>query len=506
MNKKKKHLDEITSKYNGKIMYVNPNAYKDDDIAEYRLLPDIQIIAENPYNLTDYQKAQASKIKDNFRRGQYLKEQDYYNKTGKNKFTEDINYIGTESQKRLANVALSAIPGIGTVQPFIKYENGKVKGDFSKEAFIQSGINTVLDFIPVGDLIGKGVKNTFKSLKTAANKYKRINPSINNSVNTDLINVTPLNQDDATEYLLDYIRKNNINPKDVKFKRSYNNPYATPINPAEPDGKKHIIYGFELPLNPKTKKDIMIQSLPRLNKLLGSDYSSPYTKGLNNLNERILIHHNRKQDLNVGGYYSPRHPYRINKFTDDLNPNTTHHEAMHAVFNNLDDATVTELYNHADKLFNENGLAIFSSDPTIGNLFKKQTKLANIAFDNSKSKNEAKQAIDEFSKLEEIKKRGLEEILTTVSESRATILKDKINPDASIDKQNRIIDLMSDEKILEAFKNANGYSHNYIQQILENNGGKIPKFFIDNLRTAYKTFPVVIPAVINNKNKKQQYE
>lgn len=501
-NTKKKHLDELTAISKEKsIGYYAPKASETNGIPTHNI-PVIEIVAENPYKLTDYQKAQASKIKDNFKRGQYLKEQDYYNKTGRSKFTNDINYLGIEAQKRLGNLALSAIPGVGTVQPFVKYKDGKLKGDFSKEAFIQSGINTALDFIPVGDLIGSGIKNIVKPLKTSINKYKNINPTITNSTaTTNLANITPLSEIDASKFLEKYIKEHNINPSKIKFIQSHNNPYAQPIDPTKPDGAKHIIYGFSTPLNSKTKEDILTQSLPRLNKLLNADYSIAYSDALKDLDERTLIHHNRKSGSTVSGYFSEISPNQINRFTDDINPNTPHHEAMHAVIANLDDAAINELYEKANKLFNENGLAMFSSDTSIDNLFKRQDELASIILDSSKSQAEVKQAINEFSKLEEIKRKGLEEILTTVSESRPTLLKNKIKPNANVEEQNIAIDTASDEEILEVLNKANAYGHNYIQQILKNNGGKVPQFIIDNIRKAYKILPIAIPAVINNNNK-----
>ena len=505
MNKKKKYLDEINAIPKEKSMgYYAPKASEINGIPTHNL-PEIEIVAENPYKLTDYQKAQANKITDNFRRGQYLKEQDYYNRTGKNKFTDDIRYIGTESQKRLANVALATIPGVGTIQPFIKYEDGKVKGDFSKKAFIQSGINTVLDFVPVGDLIGNGVKNIVKPLKTNINRFKNTNPSISNSTAiTNLANIKPLDEINALKFLREYIKEHNIDPSKVTFTRSHNNSFAQPIDPTKPDEAKHVIYGFNIPLSSKTKEDIVTQSLPRLNRLLHSDYSIAYYDVLKDLNERILIHHNRKSGSTAGGYFNKTNPDRINRFTDDTNPNTSHHEAMHAVIANLDDADINKLYKIADELFNKNGLAMFSSDVSIDNLFKRQDELASIAFDPSKSKAEVKQAMDEFSKLEEVKRKGLEEILTTISESRPILLKDKIKANASVEEQDMAIDAASAEEILEALKKANGYGANYINQILKNNGGQIPQFIIDNIRKAYKIFPMGIPAAVINKNDKKQ--
>lgn len=343
-NKKKKYLDEINAIPKEKsIGYYAPNASEINGIPTHNL-PIVEIVAESPYKLTDYQKAQASKIKDNFKRGQYLKEQDYYNKTGKNKFTNDINYLGLEAQKRLGNLALSAIPGVGTIQPFIKYEDGKLKEDFSKEAFIQSGINTALDFLPIGDLVGKGVKDVIKHLKpNTVNKHIRT--------------------------LKQYGKNNGIDMTNVDIKAIPDIPYAIPVDPAYPDGAKHVIHGFEIPLSVDTKQTILSQSLPRLNKLLKNDYTTAYTDVLNSANERILNANERNPNVNVTGYVSSEDPDYINLFTDyadyfsEQYGDTKVHETIHALVNNLDTESKKKLYNIVDNLFNKNGLAVFNNKP-----------------------------------------------------------------------------------------------------------------------------------------------
>jgi hypothetical protein len=243
-NKKKKYLDEIYAIFKDEsIGTYAPKATEINGIPTHNI-PVVEIVAENQYKLTDYQKAQASKIKDNFRRGQYLKEQYYYNKTGRNKFTDDINHLGIEAQKRLGNLALSAIPGVGTVQPFIKYENGKFKGDFSKEAFIQSGINTALDFVPVGDLVGKGAKTIIKNTRpyVLSSMLNMNNPIVRN------INNIPY----STYYNLKTKKPKNVfNLRNHNMTSFDNKLYIDKVN-----DYFHRLYGYpEIKLTTKQLKD-----------------------------------------------------------------------------------------------------------------------------------------------------------------------------------------------------------------------------------------------------------
>lgn len=483
-NKKKKYLDEINAIPKEKsIGYYAPNASEINGIPTHNL-PVVEIVAENPYKLTDYQKAQASKIKDNFKRGQYLKEQDYYNRTGRNKFTDDINYLGIEAQKRLGNLALSAVPGIGTIQPFIKYENGKFKGDFSKEAFIQSGINTVLDFVPVGDLIGKGAKNLVKYLKpNTANKHIRT--------------------------LEKYGKKHSIDMSKVNIEAIPNTPYAIPVDPTNPEEAKHIIHGFEIPLNDNTKQTILTQSLPRINKLLDNDFTTAYSDVVNSLNERVLNANERDPNVTVAGYFSSKDPNYINIFSDYDNyyseryGDTKVHETMHAITDNLDEENKKKLYNIVDKYFNHNGLAVFNSNPNgkNANLSKKLSELENKIYNPYTPSSELRGLIDEYESLSLDQFFGLGEALSSVSEGRAKLLKGRIKPNASIEEQNAAIDEISDQDFIDNFMKINKYTENYINQIAENNGNEIPKYIVDYLRTAYKIFPMGIPAVINNNNK-----
>lgn len=480
-NKKKKYLDEINGILKEKsIGYYAPNASEINGIPTHNL-PVVEIVAESPYKLTDYQKAQASKIKDNFKRGQYLKEQDYYNKTGKNKFTNDINYLGLEAQKRLGNLALSAIPGVGTIQPFIKYEDGKLKGDFSKEAFIQSGINTALDFLPIGDLVGKGVKNVIKYLKpNTANKYIRT--------------------------LEKYGKNNGIDMTNVDIKAIPDTPYAIPVDPAYPDGAKHVIHGFEIPLSVDTKQTILSQSLPRLNKLLKNDYTTAYTDVLNSAKERILNANERNPNVDVTGYFSLKDPDYINLFTDYADyvqyGDTKVHESIHAIVNNLDTESKEKLYNIVDNLFNKNELAVFDGNPNSedANLFKKLLELESKIYNPQKSYSvsELRKLIDEYESLLKNKFYGLGEALSSISESRTKILKDRVKPNASPEEQDEAIDLIPDVELLDYFRRTNAYTANYINQIAQNNGNVIPKYIIDYLRTAYKILLMGAPAVINN--------
>ena len=243
-NTKKKHLDELTAIPKEKsIGYYAPKASDINGIPTHNI-PIVEIVAENPYKLTDYQKAQASKITDNFRRGQYLKEQDYYNKTGRNKFTDDINYLGIEAQKRLGNLALSAIPGVGTVQSFVKYEDGKFKGDFSEEAFIQSIINTALDFVPVGGLIGSGAKTIAKNARPyiLSSMINMSNPIIRNIDN--IPNATYYNFKNKKP-------KNTFNLRNHNLTSFENKLYLDKIN-----DYFHRLYGYpEIKLTTKQLKD-----------------------------------------------------------------------------------------------------------------------------------------------------------------------------------------------------------------------------------------------------------
>lgn len=480
-NKKKKYLDEINAIPKEKsIGYYAPNASEINGIPTHNL-PIVEIVAESPYKLTDYQKAQASKIKDNFKRGQYLKEQDYYNKTRKNKFTNDINYLGLEAQKRLGNLALSAIPGVGSIQPFIKYEDGKLKEDFSKEAFIQSGINTALDFLPIGDLVGKGVKNIIKYLKpNTANKHIRT--------------------------LKKYGKNNGIDMTNVDIKAIPDTPYAIPVDPAYPDGAKHVIHGFEIPLSVDTKQTILSQSLPRLNKLLKNDYTTAYTDVLNSGKERILNANERNPNVNFTGYVSSEDPNYINLFTDyadyEQYGDTKVHETIHALVNNLDTESKKKLYNIVDNLFNKNGLAVFNSKPNSenANLSKKLLELESKIYNPQKSysNSELRELIDEYESLVKNQSYGLGEALSSISESRTKLLKNKIKPDAPIEEQDVVIDAIPDEELLNHFRRTNEYTANYINQIAQNNGNVIPKYIVDYLRSAYKILPMGTPAVINN--------
>lgn len=55
-----------------------------------------------------------------------------------------------------------------------------------------------------------------------------------------------------------------------------------------------------------------------------------------------------------------------------------------------------------------------------------------------------------------------------------------------------------------SFDDINEYSKNYVRQIPKDEKGAEYKQFANNIRKAYKVFPIAIPAVINNKNNKEQ--
>lgn len=318
-NTKKKHLDELTAISKEKsIGYYAPNASDINGIPTHNI-PVIEIVAENPYKLTDYQKAQASKIKDNSKRGQYLKEQDYYNRTGRNKFIDDINYLGIEAQKRLGNLALSAIPGVGTVQPFVKYKDGKLKGDFSKEAFIQSGINTALDFIPVGDLLKAGGKKLIKQIKPYTLRYQ-LNKGIKN---------IPLESS-------------------ITFNNNGNVETLPTLRPM---------------LN-NTKIALKSQIVPRLKQLIQTD--NPTDKQLEqrinkrieevlNLETRIISNDemDKLQGKTVAGYYS--HDPKNIVFRSDFaaSDHDEIHEASHAITHNIGAVTKGRRLNNAREVLGE---------------------------------------------------------------------------------------------------------------------------------------------------------
>ena len=346
-NKNKKYLDEVKVVSKDKtIGTYAPKATEINGIPTHNI-PVVEIVAESPYKLTDYQKAQASKIKDNFKRGQYLKEQDYYNRTGRNKFTNDINYIGLEAQKRLGNLALSAIPGIGTIQPFIKYEDGKFKGDFSKEAFIQSGINTALDFIPVGDLIKEGGKKLIKQVNPYMLNYQ-LNKGINNIAFNNYIpkqNIANYNikqkksnNDSELERLFDQVRINTP----VKY---INKIEYTPSTLKNPFGE-NIGISLSRPMLYDTKEALMYQINPRLKQL--TQNNTPIDKQLEKrINKTIkevsdlepqIISDDKMDKLKsetVAGYYThnPKNIIFRSKFAaSDLDEI---HEASHAITRNI---------------------------------------------------------------------------------------------------------------------------------------------------------------------------
>lgn len=297
MNKKKKYLDEIKAIPKEKSMgYYAPKASEINGIPTHNL-PEIEIIAKNPYKLTDYQKAQASKITDNFRRGQYLKEQDYYNRTGKNKFTDDIRYIGTESQKRLANIALATIPGVGTVQPFIKYEDGKIKRNFSKEAFIQSGINTVLDFVPVGDLISKGGQQILKHIKPYI---------LNNQLNKHINNI-PL------ESSITLNGKENVETLPI---------WRDMLN--------------------DTKTALEYQIAPRLKTIKPNNAIIPIDRRLETISSKQTkivpnkeINSNKVANSKIGGFYNPNTKEIVLPIENMTSAPIETHEASHAITHNI---------------------------------------------------------------------------------------------------------------------------------------------------------------------------
>lgn len=426
--KKKKYLDEINAIPKEKSMgYYAPKASEINGIPTHNL-PEIEIVAENPYKLTDYQKAQASKIKDNFRRGKYLKEQDYYNRTGKNKFTEDINYIGTESQKRLANVALSAIPGIGTVQPFIKYENGKVKGDFSKEAFIQSGINTVLDFVPVGDLIVSNVKQSIKQ-----KKLKELFREIS------LYN--PVEHTNKVEYTPSILTNSSGKPLSISLSR-----------PMLDDTKIALNYQIKPRLKQLTQKNTPIdrQLEKRINKTIeqtnGSEIQIISDNNMNKL-----------QDKNTGAYYNHDTKNIVLRSKMASSVPTETHEASHAITNNIGVVTRGRRLDNARKVLGEfTGYAenYYSEVPEI----RTREDLRTDEF------------ISDVNAVRQVllsKKDPNNNLIKNILANGKDLSEKDIN-ELILIGQNHIINKYTDDEIINAFENISGYGKEFVEKYKNN--------------------------------------
>lgn len=752
-NKNKKYLDEINAIPKEKsIGYYAPNASEINGIPTHNL-PVVEIVAENPYKLTDYQKAQASKIKDNFRRGQYLKEQDYYNRTGNSLFQKEFNKVFVPIVNGIAGIAAGGVmdsasgimpiiasaleagfiakaieegnykeaaivsglnlaggfgfpyiikggkhlakksapyvmaatmnkginkatkygdirvdpskfrdsqswfritetPEINTIREkgatyttddlakwkdiyentlpnSVKYRNniidinykqkareknkqirfnlknigrshsnkiqaasgkvweseiapstyftrrileGKLPNEVPASLGYRNGKKVNLsrnefniwdsDKVPIGTRIGfdshevglpeeiidhsdaRLSKYIYDNTKTkrvpmpieTLSYYQHIpnakgnlnyrymgniipdktrfeiNPDIqkqlqgktshiqnifSSKLRQQYINNTLLdNIDNPLPYdsdIINYAYANKINLKNISPKSMINDALSTP----------NKVPGYKLPLPKTTKANIINQSLPRINKLTGNDYTTAYNDVLDDMNLYLISGKYKNKDNSFGGYFrsdEPNNIYLYNNIPGLNEPGFTgdHHEAMHALINNLDEDTKTTLYNIANELFNKNNSAIFNSNTKEGNLFKKQKEFANIINDKSNSMIERIKGRTELRKLNKFKEKGIEEILTTISEGRSQLLnKYGIPSTTSIEDVNKFIDSLNDEDILMLFDEINGYSKNYVDQMLANKGGDI-KQIVNNIKKAYKILPMGIPVVINN--------
>lgn len=759
-DKKKKHLDEIKPISKDKtIGTYAPKATEINGIPTHNI-PVVEIVAENPYKLTAYQKAQASKIKDNFERGQYLKEQDYYNKTGNSLYQKEINDVFVPIVNGLAGMAaggaMASAPGIIPIvadalgagftaqdieegnykqaavdagltlagafgSPYIikggKYlakksapyvmaatmnkginkatKYGDIRVDPSKFRDSQSWfritetpeVNTIKergatyttrDLAKWKELYEKTLPNSVKYRNYILEKnYKekaKANTTLKtfNFINTSrshgnkihsssgkvwegsiahsgyfpkvilegkLPNETPaslgyrngkkvdlsrtdfniwdsdeipigtrigfdshevglpeeiIDQSDATlsKYIYDNTKtkrvpmpietlsyyqhipntKGNLNyrymgniipdktrfeinpdiQKQLRGKTSHiqnifssklrqqyinstlldnidsplpydsdiiNYAYANRINLKNIPPKSEIhdvlsrpnkVSGYRIPLLKTTKANIMNQSLPRINELLGNDYTTAYDDTLDGMTLNLISSKHKKPETSFGGYFRDDKPNDIYLYNDipGINENyftADHHEAIHAVINNLDEDSKTTLYNIANDLFNTNNSAIFSSNVNESNLFKKQKELIDVINDKSISMKERIEARTKLRELNKYKEKGIEEILTTVSEGRSKLLeKHGIPSTTPVEDVNKFIDSLEDEDILMSFDDINDYSKNYVSQMLKNKGGDV-KQIANNIRTAYKILLTGTPAVINNtQNNKEQ--
>lgn len=96
------------------------------------------------------------------------------------------------------------------------------------------------------------------------------------------------------------------------------------------------------------------------------------------------------------------------------------------------------------------------------------------------------------------------EIVTTNAEARNNILSNASLNNASIEQQNKYIDLLSDEEIFDAVYRSNSYGRAYIEE-LDLQNGLTPKL-AKSLRDALKFVPAIVPPVIPTEQKDSVYK
>ena len=89
------------------------------------------------------------------------------------------------------------------------------------------------------------------------------------------------------------------------------------------------------------------------------------------------------------------------------------------------------------------------------------------------------------------------ERVTTNRDARQYIFGNYFRPH-SIKEQNKLIDSLSDDEIIKAVENANGYGQDYIRTLRERN--QLTKQIIQSMRDAMKYVGAVsIPVTVTNK-------
>ncbi len=96
------------------------------------------------------------------------------------------------------------------------------------------------------------------------------------------------------------------------------------------------------------------------------------------------------------------------------------------------------------------------------------------------------------------------EIVTTNAEARNNILSNASLNNASIEQQNKYIDLLSDEEIFDAVYRSNSYGRAYIEE-LDLQNGLTPKL-AKSLRDALKFVPAIVPPIIPTEQKDSVYK
>lgn len=351
---------------------------------------------------------------------------------------------------------------------------------------------TKFDFNPDIQKQLQGKTSSIQNAFSSELRQKYINSTLLDNIDNPFL---PYDSD-----IINYAYANRINLKNISPKSEIHDILSRPDK----------VLGYKIPLLKTTKANIINQSLPRINKLLGNDYTIAYNDVLDDMTLNLISSKHRKPENSFGGYFRDDNPNNIYLYNDTpgLSENyftADHHEAMDAIINNLDEDSKTILYKIADDLFNNNNSVIFGSDVKESNLFKKQKELIDVI--NDKKSTSMKERIEARVKLRELnksKEKGIKEILTTVSEGRSKLLeKHGIPSTTSVEDVNKFIDSLKDEDILMSFDDINDYSKNYVNQMRKNKGGDI-KQIVNIIKKAYKVFPMAIPAVINNKNNKEQ--